>query len=221
MLHFHVPSVKTHHSQHTSGTAYSSVLWISLQDRLPGWEPLMLTDSSKQKKNKFKNRQFRDCAQCLLDNNMKNCICFTAGWIGMGGFPSLPPFSPVHFPASTKGTSNTTNCERLLCNLLFNFENNSLAVKERYALWVWRGSKNMPLIQKNGKCLFSESSYDIAKVLKICIPGCPLLGCYSNKLHPYSSQLPHYPRIWTRNTCAFSRLMKRFDSLFFKTYTSA
>lgn len=110
-----------------------------LQDHLPGLEPLILTDSSKYKIKNLKksNCQFRDSAPCLLEN-MRNCIYFTAGRIGIRGFPSPTPFCSVYFPAGTIGTSHTTNCERLLYNLLFNFKNNSLSVKERYAQSVWR-----------------------------------------------------------------------------------
>lgn len=120
-----------------------------LQDHLPGLEPLTLTDSSKYKiKNEKKNCQFRDSAHCLLGNT-KNCTYFIAGRIGIGGFPSPTPFCSVYFPAGTIGTSRTSNCERLLYNLLFNFESNSPSVKERYAQSVWRRSKKMPLKQRS------------------------------------------------------------------------
>lgn len=68
--------------------------------------------------------------------------------------------------------------------------------------------------------LFSQSNYDIAKVLKIFIPDCPLLGCYSMKFYACPSQLFHYSRICIRNAYAFSRLMERVHSPFFKTYIS-
>lgn len=79
---------------------------------------------------------------------MTNCTWFTAGRTGMRGWEGSPhPLFPIYFPAGTVGTFNTTNCERLLYNLLFNFENNTLAVRD--ALRVWRRNKNMPLKQRS------------------------------------------------------------------------
>lgn len=102
-----------------------------LQDHLPVWEPLMLIGSTKHLKKKRKEK---------VNSGTVHCVCQTTTWkpvlvlllAELGGFPPPPPaFSSVYFPASTIGTLNIANRERLLYNLLFNFENNSLAVKER------------------------------------------------------------------------------------------
>lgn len=101
-----------------------------------------------------------DCAQRVKKHHKKNCTCFIVGRTGTGGFPHCPPFIPAYIPICVVGTFNTTNCERLLHNLLTSFENNSKSVKDSYSIRVWRGSKNIPQTerQKPGKLLFQRLS---------------------------------------------------------------